>query len=108
MHHPSPAATPGGDDDAWLITQISHGDVGALSALYDRHAPAIYGLARALLGEGAAADTATKNAFLALWYRNADRRGDVLPVRRWLAMSVCNEVLEPPGSEPGGARPALV
>ena len=109
VQHASSAAVPrGDDDDASLIARIRHGDVDALSVLYDRHAPAIYGLARALLGESPVADAVTKNAFLSLWRRHADQCGDDLPVRGRLAMSVWQEVLELPGSESGVACPNFI
>jgi RNA polymerase sigma-70 factor (ECF subfamily) len=42
----SPAPTPTGEEDAALVDRASSGDAAALRALYDRHRPAVYRVAR--------------------------------------------------------------
>lgn len=70
------------DED--LISLIEDGDADAFEVVYDRHARTAYSLAFRLLGDRAAAEDLTQDAFLLLW-RRAERyapaRGSV---RTWL------------------------
>ena len=54
-------------DDATLVGAIAERHEPALEEVYRRHAPAIAGLARRLLGEGALAEDLTQEIFLRLW-----------------------------------------
>ena len=54
-------------DDATLVAAISDRHEPALEEAYRRHAPAVAGLARRLLGEGALAEDLTQEIFLRLW-----------------------------------------
>ena len=56
-----------GLDDAELAGRLGRGDVAAFTALYDRHAPAVHGLTRAVLRDDALAEEATHDVFLGLW-----------------------------------------
>jgi RNA polymerase sigma-70 factor (ECF subfamily) len=58
-------------EDRKLIIQVSRGDSRALAALYDRYAPASFGLAVKVCGNRALAEDVVQEAFLSIW-----RRGD--------------------------------
>jgi RNA polymerase sigma-70 factor (ECF subfamily) len=53
--------------DEALVDLLVHQDVGALEALYGRHAGAVYSLALKMLGEPAAAEEIVQECFLKLW-----------------------------------------
>jgi len=53
--------------DAQLVVRIARRDDGALAEIYRRHARAIYGLARRVVGDVAEAEDVTQEAFLHLW-----------------------------------------
>jgi len=48
--------------------RLRAGDGDALAALYDRHAPAVHGLARAVLRDDRLAEEVTHDVFLGLWH----------------------------------------
>jgi RNA polymerase sigma factor (sigma-70 family) len=54
-------------DDAGLLAAMAGGDEAALAALYDRFGRAAYGLAYRILRDGALAEDAVQDAFLAAW-----------------------------------------
>jgi RNA polymerase sigma factor (sigma-70 family) len=54
-------------DDAGLLAAMACGDEAALAALYDRFGRAAYGLAYRILRDGALAEDAVQDAFLAAW-----------------------------------------
>lgn len=58
--------------DAVLVRAIAQGHEPALAEVFRRHAPAVSGLARRLLGEGALAEDVTQDIFVRLW-REPDR-----------------------------------
>jgi len=55
--------------DAQLVVRIARSDDGALAEIYRRHARAMYGLARRVVGDVAEAEDVTQEAFLHLWSR---------------------------------------
>lgn len=72
--------------DVGLLVAINAGDQGALSSLYERHAPHMLSLALALLGDIGMAEDLVHDVFLEVW-RNAHRycpdRGSV---RAWMRL----------------------
>jgi RNA polymerase sigma-70 factor (ECF subfamily) len=58
----SPEAT-----DQELVARLRDADAAALATLYDRYAPAVHGLARAVLRDDRLAEEATHDVFLGLW-----------------------------------------
>lgn len=110
-------------DDVALVQRVAGGDPLALSALYDRHAQAVYSHAFHLLGEIAEAEDAVEETFWRAWNRAGDYDPAMTRVETWLLL-ICRQrctewlrarkrpldrLLEDPtglGAEPppGGAR----
>jgi RNA polymerase sigma-70 factor (ECF subfamily) len=59
-------------DDWDLMQAIAAGDRGAMSLLYDRHAPLLLALCRRILRDGAEAEDVLTDIFFEVW-RKADR-----------------------------------
>ena len=59
-------ALPGETDDRELLDGLAHGDMGALGALYEAHALAVYHLLLARVGDRGAAEDLLQEVFLAL------------------------------------------
>jgi RNA polymerase sigma-70 factor (ECF subfamily) len=55
--------------DALLAGRLAAGDDHALAEIFDSLAPAVYGAARGVLGEGAAAQDVVQDVFVELWSR---------------------------------------
>lgn len=53
--------------DAELVGALARGDEQALGELYRRHARAVYGLARRVLGDGSEAEDLVQEVFVHLW-----------------------------------------
>jgi RNA polymerase sigma-70 factor (ECF subfamily) len=91
--------------DEALVALVARGDEDALAELYDRYGRTAYGLARRILRDGALAEDAVQEAFLALW-RTAHR---FVPERArastWLLTLVHRRAVEPldGAPEPAGA-----
>ena len=80
-----PGRSAGGDDFA-LIQRIADRDPLALSALYDRHAQAIYSHVFHLLGDVAEAEDAVEETFWRVWRRAGDYDPSVPDVGTWLLL----------------------
>jgi len=57
------------EGDAILCARLHARDVGALEALYDRHARALFSLALRMLADYEAAEEVVQETFLKLWQR---------------------------------------
>ncbi len=69
------------NEDAALTLRVAGGDREAFSALYDRYAPRVYGLALHMLQDPGLAEEVAQEAFLKLWTRASQfnpRRGSPL------------------------------
>jgi RNA polymerase sigma-70 factor (ECF subfamily) len=62
--------------DQVLIQRILQGDAAAERALYDRHVDRVYRLAHRMTGNAAQAEDATQDAFIRIFDRLGDYRGD--------------------------------
>jgi RNA polymerase sigma-70 factor (ECF subfamily) len=62
-----PAVTPGSQPDGVLLARIQAGDELALGAVYDQHAPLVYGLARRVTRDDHLAQDITQEVFTYLW-----------------------------------------
>lgn len=68
------AASPGPEDherDRAQMRLVAERDEAALTALYDRYAPVVHGLALSILHDPALAEEATHDVFLRLWLQPA-------------------------------------
>ncbi len=80
-------------DEALLYAALD-GAQDAMGALYDRHAPKLHAMARALLRTHEEAEDVVHDAFVEAWQRAADydpRRGSV---RAWLATRVRSRAID--------------
>jgi RNA polymerase sigma-70 factor (ECF subfamily) len=62
-----PAVIPGSQPDGVLLARIQAGDELALAAVYDQHAPLVYGLARRVTRDDHLAQDITQEVFTYLW-----------------------------------------
>ena len=94
LFDPAERTISGDVDDASLLRDIQRGGRAAFAALYDRHAPAAFGLAVKITGDRGIAEDVVQDAFLALW-KQAPRfdpaRGQV---RSWLLTIVHHRAVE--------------
>jgi RNA polymerase sigma-70 factor, ECF subfamily len=80
--------------DEELMPLIGNKDAGAFEVFYDRHGGAAYSLAYRIVGERAAAEDVTQEAFVSIWRSGAryDRaRGSV---RSWMLGIVRNRAID--------------
>lgn len=61
------SATPEATDDRQLMTQMIAGDRDAFTALYDRHARAVFGLLLRVVGDRPVAEELVQETFLRVW-----------------------------------------
>src|SRR4051794_28202742 len=59
--------TPPEESDRELVARLRDADGTALAMLYDRYAPAVHGLTRAILRDDRLAEEATHDVFLGVW-----------------------------------------
>lgn len=80
--------------DAALVRRLAEGDREALSALYDRHAPALYAVAWRILGEREAAEDLVHDVFLEAWKKAGDYDPARASVRTWLILRTRSRALD--------------
>ncbi|MGH2531993.1 MAG: RNA polymerase sigma factor [Thermomicrobiales bacterium] len=101
-------ATPS-TSDVELMVRLVEGDTDALAALYDRHAPAVFGLTRAILRDARLAEEATHDVFLGLWQRPDHFQASRGPFVGWLLRVSRNraiDLLRRDREQPFAAAPA--
>lgn len=76
--------SPNTFSDDHLLARIALRDESALATLYDRHAPAVMGLAMKLTGDKTAAEFVVAETFWRVWQAGVHGRGSHMPVYRWL------------------------
>lgn len=82
------------DVDGALLLQMRNDDPAGLSALYDRHATRVLGLARRILGAGGDAEDTVQEVFFQAWNQRArydESRGAVLT---WLLLIARSRALD--------------
>jgi RNA polymerase sigma-70 factor (ECF subfamily) len=92
--------------DEELMSLIEAKDVEAFEVLYDRHGGVAYSLAYRIVGEQAAAEDVTQEAFISVWRSGArfdEARGSV---RSWMLSIVRNRAIDTLRSR-GGKAPKL-
>ncbi len=84
----------GKHDDLVLMQRIARGDQQALGQLYDRYGRLVFSLARSLVGDEAAAEEITQDAFTRVW----TRAGTYLPEQArpltWLMRIARNRAID--------------
>lgn len=81
---PDPHVTP----EHQLLDRITAGDDAALGALYDVHAPVLYGFALRLTGDAAEADSVVTSVFRTVWQEPLNLRRCGVSMRAWL-VGIC-------------------
>ncbi len=84
----------GKPDDLVLMQRIAKGDQQALGQFYDRYGRLVYGVARGIVGDEAAAEEITQDAFTRVW----SRAGTYLPEQgrplTWLMRIARNRAID--------------
>ena len=75
-----------GGPDALLAARLAAGDDHALVEIFDRLAPAVYGAALRVLGEGAAAQDVVQDVFVDLWSHPGRYDPEAGPLRTFLTV----------------------
>jgi RNA polymerase sigma-70 factor (ECF subfamily) len=81
-------------DDAQLMGLVQRDDTAAFSLLYDRHATAVYSVARRIAGSRAAAEDVTQETFVGFWRSRASFSPERGVVRGWLLTMARNRAIE--------------
>jgi RNA polymerase sigma-70 factor (ECF subfamily) len=81
------------DSDEALMARVARGDEPAFRALSRRHLPAMVGLARRILGNGADAEDVAQEAMLRVW-THAPRWQPLAAFKTWLTRVVVNLCLD--------------
>ncbi|HVY39799.1 MAG TPA: sigma-70 family RNA polymerase sigma factor [Polyangia bacterium] len=92
-------------EDPALVAAVAQGNREALGALYDLHAPLLFGLARRMLGNAAAAEDLLHDVFLEVWQHASEYSPDRGSVRSWLLVRTRSRALDRLGR---GARESRV
>lgn len=79
------------DPDGELVARAGQGDRAAAQLLVHRHLPKMLSLARRMLGNGAAAEDATQDAFLKLWIHAPRWRPGAARFETWLYRVTLNQ-----------------
>ena len=94
MSDESSARAASADEDARWVAQMAAGRGDALAGLYDRHAPAMLGLAERVLGDARDAEDLVHDVFLEAWRKAANYDRSRGPVRGWLLVMVRSRALD--------------
>ncbi|MES1208513.1 MAG: sigma-70 family RNA polymerase sigma factor [Pseudomonadota bacterium] len=84
---------PSGEEPA-LVAAVAQGNREALGALYDLHAPLLWGAAKRMLGNAAAAEDLLHDVFLEVWQHAAEYTPDRGSVRSWLLVRTRSRALD--------------
>ena len=83
-----------GGPDALLAARLAAVDDHALVEIFDRLAPAVYGPALRVLGEGAAAQDVVQDVFVDLWSRPGRYAPEAGPLRTFLTVLARHRALD--------------
>lgn len=72
--------------DVRLVRRIAAGDETALTRIYDQFAPTVFGVARRVLGDPAAAEDVVQEVFVSLWERPSAFDSARGTLAAWLGM----------------------
>jgi RNA polymerase sigma-70 factor, ECF subfamily len=90
--------------DVALVAAIATGDRHALAALYDMHAPMLFGLAKRILGNPTAAEDLIHDVFLEVWHHAAEYSPLRGSVPAWLTIRTRSRALDRLGKRARDAR----
>ena len=79
------------DPDGELVARAGRGDRAAAQLLVQRHLPKMFSLARRMLGDSAAAEDVTQEAFLKLWTHAPRWRPGAARFETWLYRVTLNQ-----------------
>jgi RNA polymerase sigma-70 factor (ECF subfamily) len=82
------------DPDVDLIARMARGDEAALSALYDRYAPAAFALALRVTGDRSEGEDVVQAVFLRLWQVAGRFDAERGTVSSWLLTSIRHESID--------------
>jgi RNA polymerase sigma-70 factor, ECF subfamily len=99
----TPTAWQSAERDAALVAAVATGDREALAMLYDAHSEVVLGLAKRIVGAGAAEDL-LHDVFLEVWHHAADYSPDRGSVRAWLLVRARSRALDRLGKRERDAR----
>jgi RNA polymerase sigma-70 factor (ECF subfamily) len=94
---PSPgaaAAAAGAEVDVRLIEGMRAGDARGLAGLYDRHAPAMLGVATRILRDRGDAEDLVHDVFIEAWHKAASFSLERGGVRTWLLVRVRSRAID--------------
>ena len=97
--------------DLDLLRGVGQGDAASLAALFDRHAPVLYGVIARIAGEGAAAGMILEDVLLQVWTGREVYDSAFGSPRAWLvALARCRavEATRLTGGTPGDGLPASI
>lgn len=80
--------------DLQLLAGVESGDRGALAALYDRHAPAMLGVAARILRDRRDAEDLVHDVFVEAWRKAATFSQDRGSVRSWLLVRTRSRAID--------------
>ena len=87
-----------------LVAAIATGDRDALAALYDLHAPMLFGLAKRILGNASAAEDLIHDVFLEVWQHAAEYSPLRGSVPAWLTIRTRSRALDRLGKRARDAK----
>jgi RNA polymerase sigma-70 factor (ECF subfamily) len=90
--------------DEELMPLIGDKDPEAFEVFYDRHGGVAYSLAYRIVGERAAAEDVTQEAFISIWRSGARFNPARGSVRSWMLSIVRNRASTPSAAAPGRRR----
>ena len=97
-------AAPAVAGDAALVAAIAAGDRDALARLYDAYSPLLFGLAKRMLGNVAAAEDLIHDVFLEVWLHAAEYTAERGSVPAWLTVRTRSRALDRLGKSSRNAR----
>jgi RNA polymerase sigma-70 factor, ECF subfamily len=97
---------PGRPDDAALVHEVAGGSYDALAMLYDRHADAVFAVARRLTSDRGVAEEVVQDTFLALWDRATTFDPAMGSLAAWLHTIARNRTVD--RLRAAGRRPQVV
>jgi len=77
-----------------LLERVARQDVAALSELYDRYAPRVYGMTAQILPSRAAAEEILQDLFVRLWTESPSLSQEGVSVAAWLVMTAREAAVE--------------